>query len=136
MGTKGCDNLLWRLVPLSFEKKLHVIRTKYEQAKTTDECRQHPMVAIDANSIAHIAPKDAEMVKHAELIATMFSSYGIGVVMLADDLVKRHNNKRESVRRRYVNKKMKVSLFEKRSELSAMFQHLPAGNLAMSELIS
>ena len=136
MGTKGCDNLLWRLVPLSFGKKLHVIRTKYEQAKTTDECMQQPMVAIDANSIVQIAPKDTEMVKHAELIATMFSRYGIGVVIFADDLVKRHNNNRESMRRRCVNEKMKVSFVEKLSELSAMFQHLPAGNLAMSKSIS
>ena len=71
------------------------------------------MVAIDANLIAHTDPKDIEMAKRAELIAAIFSSHGIGVVMFDDNAFKRHDIKIEKGRRRCVNKIMKVSLVKK-----------------------
>ena len=135
MGIKGSGNLLWRPELLAFKKIMHVAKTKCELTKY-NASRAHPIVVIDANLIAHKAPKDFDMAKHAEMIASAFSVDSMRAMVMVDDPVRRHDSKRESARRRCEKDRVKMCLLEKRSELSSMLQNLTAANQAKSESLS
>ena len=100
------------------------MKTKCEHTKSNDASRAHPIVAINANLIAHNAPKDIDMAKCVDLIAYAFSVHGIGDIVMINDTVRQHDSKRESVRRTCEKEEFKISLLEKRAELSSIMRKL------------
>ena len=113
MGIKGSGNLLWRPELLAFKKIMHVAKTKCELTKSNNDSRAHPMVVVDVNLIAHKAPKDFDMAKHAEMIASLFSVDSMRAMVMVDDPVRRHDSKRESTRRRCEKTELKCLFWKK-----------------------
>ena len=69
---------------MSFKIITHVIKSRHEEAKITNPIREHLVVLIYANLIGYKTPNGMEAAKHVELIATVFSINGIGVLVHAD----------------------------------------------------
>ena len=76
------------------------MKCRHEAINEHNESRPHHVVAIDANLLARKSPAGADPVKHVDLIATMFSSSGVGVMVHACNPTCRFDAKRESMRRK------------------------------------
>ena len=65
-----------------------------------NESRACPAVITDANLITHTLLKGTCPCKHAELTTILFSSDSTMILSHSNTPCKRHNSKRESVRRK------------------------------------
>ena len=60
---------------------MHLIKSRHVEVKRTNIIRAHPMVSIDINLIGYKTPKGMDAENCAELIATIFSSNSVEVLV-------------------------------------------------------
>ena len=85
----------------------------------TNPTRACPVLVIDANLIGHKTQSGMEEVNDAGILATIFLSNGIGVLVHTDHPSKRHDAKKESIRRKIEKEINAVTMIMTRMMIAA-----------------
>ena len=111
------------------------MKTKCEFTKSNVSSQADHIVVIDTNLIEHKAPKDVDMAKYVDIIASAFSDNGVGAmlmwIILWGDMIENHKVFTEEVKRKQLK-----CIFKQRSELSSMLKNVSTANQTKSESLS
>ena len=93
--------------------KIYLIKSKYNIVKTTNSTRAYPLVVIDTNLIGYKVLAGIDATKYAEIIASIFSSSSVGILVYANYSTKHYDTKRESSRHKCDKERTNLMILER-----------------------